>query len=447
MKDTFKSSVIITLLLFLLAQPTGAEDQVVQVNISPAKAVYGTPFQVVVSGLRVKDKVTITAESVDKRMIKWQASAVYMADHEGVVDLSRQAPVGGDYMKKDVYGLLWSMKPINSKRKQAMYSYDLDLGLQITIRVRCEGGKIVQAKLFRYYEDPDRPLYRIVLNHEGLKGTLFSPDNRKRYPGVILLSGSNGGSVHWLAKAIAVHGFSVLDIPYFKYPGLPKNLINIPLEYFYKAIQWMKQQKSVQNGKIGMIGGSRGGELALQLASMFDEFKAVVAWVPAAHLWQGEDYEKLAPTWTWRGKPLPFIGEAFSKEELQKFYSGKMTSYREYFIKVLKNLDPVSIKKAAIKVENIKAPLLLVSGTEDQTWPATEFCHLITKRLKTRGFGFTFSHLNVKDAGHLVFLPDFIPGTYRHFNGGTREAELHGSIKSWNDSIRFLHQYLDHQQD
>ncbi len=167
------------------------------------------------------------------------------------------------------------------------------------------------------------------------------------------------------------------------------------------------------------------------------------AWVPGAHLWQGEDYEKLVPSWTWKGKALPYIGEVFSKEEMEKLYSGQMTSYRDYFLNTLKNLSPELIKKATIPVEQIKAPILLVSGKEDQTWPSSLFSDMVIRRLKKHNFRYNYKHLAFENAGHMVFLPDFITATFRHFNGGTRENELLGSLQSWHETIRFLHKYLD----
>ncbi len=443
MKQSINNLKILIIILILSNASAAAVSDRAVIHITPAKAIYATPFSIKITGLKPGAIIKISASAVDKREIKWESSASFKADDNGIVDPSEQAPVRGDYDKADIYGLLWSMKPVNSKRPAASFNYDTNNGLEITFKVSDSEGNISFARMTRYYEDPEKPLHRVNLDEDGLKGTLYSPDDKKAYPGVILLSGSNGGSVNWLAKAIAVHGFAVLDLPYFKYPGLPKVLVNIPLEYFHRAVKWIQKQKTVKNGKIGMIGGSRGGELALQLASMFDEFNAVVAWVPGAHLWQGEDYENLVPSWTWKGKPLPYIGEEFSKEELQKVYTGQVTSYKEYFLNTLKNLDPELIKEAAIKVEKIKAPLFMVSGKADLTWPASIFSEMIISRLKKHEFKYEYEHLAVENAGHLVFLPDFITATYRHFNGGTREAELHGSIRSWNKSIAFLHKHLD----
>ncbi len=277
MKITFKILVILITVLFFTTAIVFAGAGDAKIHINPAKAVYASPFTLYVSGLEPGEIVTISSSSFDKNKIKWHSSATFKADKNGTVDLAKTAPLNGGYNKAEHYGLLWSMIPVNSKRKETSFHYDFENGLTIILKITDSKGKETMARMLRYYEDPENPLFSIKLDENGLVGTLYSPDDKKKYPGVILLSGSNGGSVNWLAKAISVHGFAVLDLPYFKYAGLPKSLINIPIEYFYKAVKWVQGQKTVKSGKIGMIGGSRGGELALQLASMFDEFKAVVS--------------------------------------------------------------------------------------------------------------------------------------------------------------------------
>src|SRR6266403_4388050 len=60
-------------------------------------------------------------------------------------------------------------------------------------------------------------------------------------------------------------------------PGLPRGLVNTPLEYFAKAVVWMRRQPGLGDGFLAMWGASRGGELALLLDSTFAEINAVVA--------------------------------------------------------------------------------------------------------------------------------------------------------------------------
>jgi dienelactone hydrolase len=441
-----KNGMIVIMVLVLaagfLCVDVLADEKGPKIVIDPANAVYGTPFSLKVAGLNPGEVVSLAASSTDARGIKWESRAEFKADETGSIDPAHQIPVKGDYSEEDALGLLWSMKPAGID-KPIPYSHDREKGLSVSFTLTDSGKAIASSELIRYYENPENKLACIELDEDGLKGFLYSPDTGKKYPGIILLGGSNGGAIKWMAKAIASDGFSVLTLPYWKYPGLPENLVNIPLEYFVKATEWLNNQKPVKKGQIGLIGGSRGGELVLLLGSMFDKFKAIVAWVPAAHLWQGMEFTRLVPCWTYKGKALPFLGTVVSEEELKKFYTRQITTFRQYFEKDLKNSDPERIAKATIPVEKIKAPILMVSGTDDWTWPSTEFSEMIIERLKKHGFKFEHKHVKGINAGHQVFIPDFIPNTFRSFNGGTRKAELKWGIKSWNETLRFLHRHLD----
>lgn len=440
-----KELIVILLVVFMasfLSFDLLAEKEGPGILIDPAGAVYGTPFSLKVTGLKPGETVSLASSSIDARGITWESRSEFRADKNGLIDPAIQAPLKGDYSETDALGLLWSMKPVGIT-KEIPFSKDRENGLSIVFSLIRSGEKIASAELKRYYENPEKKLSCIELDENGLKGFLYSPDTGGKYPGIILLGGSNGGAIKWMAKAIASDGFSVLTLPYWKYPGLPQNLVNIPLEYFLKATEWLNRQKPVKKGQIGLVGGSRGGELVLLLGSMFDKFKAIVAWAPAAHLWQGMEFTRLVPCWTYRGKGLPYLGSVFSQEELNKFYTRQINTFRQYFEKDLRTSDPKRIDKAAIQVEKINAPILLVSGTDDWTWPSAEFSEMIVERLKKHDFGYDYQHVKGIDAGHQVFIPDFIPDTLRSFNGGTRKAELHWRIKSWQQTLRFLHRHLD----
>ena len=68
---------------------------------------------------------------------------------------------------------------------------------------------------------------------------------------------------------------------------------------------------------------------------------------------------------------------------------------------------------------------------------------MIIDRLKQNGFKYEYQHVKGINAGHQVFIPDFIPATYRAYNGGTRKAELHWRITAWKETLKFLHKHLN----
>jgi hypothetical protein len=51
----------------------------------------------------------------------------------------------------------------------------------------------------------------------------------------VLVFGGSGGGLMTSAALLAARGYPSLALAYFKAPGLPQTLHNIPLEYFAKA--------------------------------------------------------------------------------------------------------------------------------------------------------------------------------------------------------------------
>jgi len=121
------------------------------------------------------------------------------------------------------------------------------------------------------------------------------------------VGGSEGGMPLGKAAWLASRGYAALALAYFRYDDLPPLLEGIPLEYFGSALAWMMQRPEISADRIAVVGTSRGGELALQLGSMFPQIKAVVAFVPANVRYPACCGNTRVPyAWTWRGQALAF---------------------------------------------------------------------------------------------------------------------------------------------
>lgn len=416
-----------------------------EIRVTPAEDIFGTPFTITVIGLKPGEYATITASSVDASNITWKSSATFKADGEGFIHTSRQAPLSGDYSVANSLGFLWSMKSVNPKGKRVRpYIHDEVNGLTVRFTLSNSAGQEATTHLRRYYQMPGKKLTRVPLEEDGLYGFLFSPASDGPHPGVIILGGSNGGLYEWLAQAFASNGFAALTLAYFNYKDLPQELVEIPLEYVHKAAVWMKNRNMVRKNALGVVGGSKGGELALLLGTVYDDFDAIVAWVPSCYTWQGISYDimNIRSSWTLGGKALPFIAGDFTMEDLARYEKGEYDSMLDYHFKALEYADATTIEQATIPVEKIKAPILLVSGTDDQTWPSSIFSDAIMQRLEKNHYPYEFKHIRYEGAGHMVFLPYFITGQNRYMNGGNPKDDALGSVVSWEATIAFFKKHL-----
>lgn len=290
---------------------------------------------------------------------------------------------------------------------------------------------------------------RVDVRANGLNGILYMPSHDKPVPALIVLGGSEGGlqASSGVGVGFTGHGYAVLALAYFMDGDLPKSLENIPLEYFDKAVDWLKAQPGIDPHAIGVIGGSRGSEAALLLASRRQDIRAVAAFAPSGVVWQGLNFQNpmnMGPAWTVGGAPLPFIAP-----DGRAYRPG--AAMRPMFDNVLTQAD--TRPDTNIPVEKINGPILLVSGKADALWPSFELAERIVQRAKAGGFRHPVEHLAYETAGHMVFVGD--PSTPRAdamakapvnpMLGGTGEGNMAAWKDNWPKTLAFFDAALKEQ--
>jgi dienelactone hydrolase len=130
----------------------------------------------------------------------------------------------------------------------------------------------------------EEQIARQPVEREDLVGTLFYLTTPGPHPVVIVLGGFAGDVREGGAEALAPEGVAALALAYLGVGPLPRELVEIPLEYFAEGIDWlMKAQPAIDADRIVVIGNSKGGELALLLGATYPEdVKAVVGYAPSA---------------------------------------------------------------------------------------------------------------------------------------------------------------------
>lgn len=110
------------------------------------------------------------------------------------------------------------------------------------------------------------------------------------------------------------------------------------------------------------------------------------------------------------------------------------------------------LEAAAIPVEKIQCPILLLSAEDDKMWQSTDFSNMIMQRLDEKKSAITRKHLHFPNAGHGVQNP-YGPTNfgYPYFHpkikqwmtvGGTGEGNARANEQAWKAVLEFLKETL-----
>ncbi|MBF5005367.1 acyl-CoA thioester hydrolase/BAAT C-terminal domain-containing protein [Diaphorobacter caeni] len=421
-----------------------------QITVTPADGLIDEPRRIVVSGAEPGERIEITAETV-RSGVTWQSHACFRAGPDGSIDLTQDAAVEGSYDGVDGMGLIWSQSPVNSKSRE-LFNQPVTDALVTTLSARGKDGTQPPATATLTQRLAAEGVTRREVREDGLVGTLYLPAGEGPHPAVMILNGSGGGFNEPRAALYASRGFAALTLAYFKAPGLSDYISNTPLEYFQKGLRWIRQHVQPKNGFVAVSGQSRGGELVLLLGATFPkEVNAVVGYVPSAYVHSGQNacdpaVGREGPTWLLDGKPLRHWWEGNRTASWKPFDEGPAPHRHDRAMRTAL-LDPEAIAKARIPVENIEGPVMLLSGTDDGSWPADVFSQIVRDKLAEVKHPHDVQWLNFEDAGHSILFP-YVPTTqhvYAHpvsgmvsTSGGNPKDNARADAESWPAVQRFL---------
>jgi dienelactone hydrolase len=360
----------------------------VRLSVTPTVALMDSPVHVTVSGLRPHERVKARDGA---------RSVALTADAGGRIDLTGDASLR----------LLWLLHPSGTGR--------------MTIAVLG-----VRATIDRLARSPDVRVRRLRPKADGFYGDFFAPPpSSEARPGILVFGGSEGGlSTTAIAALYASHGYPTLALAYFAEPGLPKDLRDIPLEYFATALRWLARRPGVDPAKLVVEGGSRGSEAAQLLGIDYPRLvHAVIAMVPSNGAVCGitrftgavGSARCIGAAWTFRGKPVPY-----------SLLGGPGTPY-------------------PFHDERIDGPVFLDCGGNDQLWPSCPMARAIVARLRRHRFGQRVTFLDYPRAGHGVgpLLP-YPPGPLSSaLEGSSPDSNVLADANGWPRLLTFLRSVAD----
>jgi uncharacterized protein len=283
---------------------------------------------------------------------------------------------------------------------------------------------------------------RTVIDVSGTVGVVFEPEGRSE-GFVVMLGGSFGGVPEGPARRLAEQGLTAFALGYFGAPGLPPALVEVPTESVQQGIEWFRKTYAA-NRAVGVLGFSKGAELALVVAAQLgDSINPVVAVAPSHVVWfglkpPGPDIDRRSQrsSWSLRGVPLPFLP---CPPEFKPVFTEKGMRTDVFFD--LTAYEPGAVDPARIPVERIVGPILLLAGDDDHQWPAEAMTDEIVRRMVDRGRAGDVTRVVYPGAGHAFLVQDFLPppGTGPAFDyGGRIKADSAAGDDSWRRIAAFL---------
>jgi dienelactone hydrolase len=287
-----------------------------------------------------------------------------------------------------------------------------------------------------------RAVRRIAIDDSGIVGVVFEPAEQSE-GFVVMLGGSFGGVPEAPARRLAEHGLTAFALGYFGAPGLPPALVEVPTESVQHGIEWFRETYAA-NHAVGVLGFSKGAELALVIAAQLGEtVGAVVAVAPSHVVWfglkpPGADGDPRSECSSWsRGRVgLPFLPRS---PELKPVFTEKGLRTDVFFDPTA--YEPEAVEAARIPVERIAGPLLLLAGDDDHQWPALPMMDEVVRHMGKRGRAAEVTRVVYPGAGHAFLVQDFLPppGVGPAFDyGGTIEADRLAGEDSWRRIAGFL---------
>jgi dienelactone hydrolase len=274
-----------------------------------------------------------------------------------------------------------------------------------------------------------------------------------------MLGGAEGGRTFadLLGPALASRGFAAFGLVYFSpateaIPGVATALNRIPVEELEQARAWLAARPEVAVSRFGIVGASKGGEFALELASIYEWVNAAVAYVPSDIVWQGFGYgvseATMGSSWTRDGKDIPFLPQTGQRDEIIR---GRQPGAAPIELARISRANisaasPQDLASASIPIERSHAALLLVGGGDDRTGDSGASVERAVNRLRRASYSFPYQALIYPHAGHGIVGTGWRPTTTHNtgaFNdGGTPQADAEAQADSWVKTLEFLRSML-----
>ncbi|XP_064019413.1 bile acid-CoA:amino acid N-acyltransferase-like [Pogoniulus pusillus] len=409
----------------------------VEVTVTPRCSLADRPVRVRVRGLRPGQAVTLRARLADEQGEEFQSRAFFRASQTGEVDPGCHPALGGSYSGVWPMGLFWFLQPNTPFRRLikrdvagSPFLVHLEVFDGIELGSQPRERPLASCRAERWYMS--RGVQRVPVREGRVRGALFLPAGAGPFPGVIDLFGGAGGLIEFRAGLLASRGFAALALAFFAYDDLPQMLAQLDLSYFEEAAEMLLRHPKVRGPGLGVVGVSKGAEVALSMATFLPQVVATV-WINGTSSLHGNPLvykdDLLIP-------PIPYCIERILFTELGAMDNSAIFSDPR---------DP-AYSISAIPTQKIRGKVLFVVGEADRSFNSKLFAELAMARMPPENCRL----LSYPGAGHLIEPPGSPLCSISSIRGSPRplvwggEAQPHAKAQehSWQEIVRFLELHL-----
>ena len=230
------------------------------------------------------------------------------------------------------------------------------------------------------------------MKDHGFVGHLAEPDGGSDRAVIVIMGGEQSilPGIKF-AERFADYGITGLAVSLFGAEGLPDSPLQIPLDMFIPAVEYLREKKEIEH--ISVYGQSMGSIFAVLVAQYIGGMENLIMVSPTHVPFEGTLKDKKTMTGrsvaTFKAEDIPFVRADFSKIKAAKYYKHPDAEYKVLGMWIAYHdayKDREKAEKAMLHVEKTGARILLIAGHEDEAWPAEYSVREIEKNLKDAGY-------------------------------------------------------------
>lgn len=415
-------------------------------TVNPSRGLVDERFTVLVRRLPPIQQVTLHSQIHSEDGDLWEAFSHYVSGTTGAVNVANDASLGGTYDGVEPMGLLWSIRPVPGSRT-GLRLRKKDIHTPMLVHISVYQGHLSQSfkdqtaltsvVIERWYMAPG--VRRVEFTEGGVTGTLFLPPGPGPFPALLDLWGGGGGLVEYRSALLASRGYVSLALEYMTPKTSQKETVHVGNAYFEAAFKVLQEHPQVCADRVAIMGLSFGTSVALGMAvySKVIQPRCLVC-LSGSHV---------QPV---KGSLADVFAEINKNVGNTRYDEENRVIWRDLLLPIPS--DP--LKK--VDMGQLKCPLLLIVGEDDQNWPASESAEDMKEMMERAGNSHLLTILSYPGAGHLIEPPysphirasNFMTAESRQkvlvLWGGETVPHSHAQEDSWKRTLDFLEEHLYH---